>query len=302
VLKHAEAGDLVEGQEASGGVAVVEQLRAAALGDLGGTDACGGDSGLLLADGDALGFNVVMRGGVQGQAAPAAADVEEAVGWREAELAADQLELVGLGGGETVLRRAEVGAGVDQRIAEPGAEEIDGLVVVMGDGGAVALDRVRRAVVPPVGDLEDDARERLQKPAAAALRAVEDVFGDAEDGEEIAFDVDVAGEIGLAQGDLAGTDDQRLEGARSIEDEGALRRGVAGAGPLPAVPETDRKGRTVLAREERIEDLRAFTIRRREHRGEASPVVLKRRYFCRSLDRWMLLCARSGVERERPLT
>jgi hypothetical protein len=152
-----EAGDLVEGEEAGGGVAVVEQLRVAVLVGRGVADACGGDGGLLLADGDALGFDVMAGGDVQDQTAPAAADIEEAVGGLEAKFAADELKLVGLGGGEIVLRRAEIGAGVDQRIAEPGAEEVDGLVVVMGDSGAVAFDRVRRAVIPPAGDLEDDA-------------------------------------------------------------------------------------------------------------------------------------------------
>src|SRR6202030_1241408 len=71
--------------------------------------------------------------------------------------------------------------------------------------------------------------------------------------------------------------DQGLEGARRVENQRAARLDQGRGGPLPAIPETDRKRRAVVAAEECIEDLRPFAIGGREHHGVASPSPLDAR-------------------------
>jgi hypothetical protein len=76
---------------------------------------------------------------VQDQRAPAAADVEQPLALSEAELAADDVELALLSLIERVVRGDEVRARVDHASTEHEAVEAIRDVVVVADGGAVAL-------------------------------------------------------------------------------------------------------------------------------------------------------------------
>ena len=75
--------------------------------------------------------------GVQRQAAPAAADVEQPHAGREAQLAADQVELGHLGGVQPGALVGPDGARVDQRGPEDECVEVVADVVVVGDRGGV---------------------------------------------------------------------------------------------------------------------------------------------------------------------
>src|SRR5215218_3459430 len=119
---------------------------------------------LLLGQRDAVGGDAVMLGRVAGQRAPAAADVEERLAGLEAQLAADDLELVLLHPVDVVVPIRAVGAGVDHLVVEP--ERIEGVrdVVVIGD---VLLVLARVAARGLLG------RDRLQRPRSAAVGAPE---------------------------------------------------------------------------------------------------------------------------------
>ena len=149
VLTDLEGADGVEGRPAGdlGDLPVVlqpdlEAVRQAAL-----VDALVDELLLLGGDGHANDLDAVVLGGVQGKRAPAAADVEEAHARREAELGADQVELVPLRVLERVrrVRRAEVGRRVGHLRLEDQRVELVGQVVVVADRTAVAQLAVQTA-------------------------------------------------------------------------------------------------------------------------------------------------------------
>jgi hypothetical protein len=90
----------------------------------------------------------VALGGVEREPAESAADIEQALARLEAELATDVIELALLRGVEVFFEVGEVGARVDEPAVEEGGEELRSAVVVVRDGGAVALPRMQRS---PVG-------------------------------------------------------------------------------------------------------------------------------------------------------
>ena len=91
-------------------------------------------------------MHAVVLGGVHHHAAPPTPDVQQPLPWLQPELAADEVELGGLGGVELVVRVLEVGARVGHRSVEPERVELRGQVVVKPDCRAVTLP----GVTPPV--------------------------------------------------------------------------------------------------------------------------------------------------------
>ena len=100
------------------------------------------------------GVHPVVLGRVEDQRAPAAADVEQSHARPQAELAADQLQLVPLGLGDPVAAVAgtvvdgrvgpEVGARVGHVLIQQRGVERVALVVVVADGVAVPVGAVLR--------------------------------------------------------------------------------------------------------------------------------------------------------------
>src|SRR6185295_7482155 len=113
---HAHARNLVE--RAVVDLAVVGDADLKAVGEARAPDALAGVLGLGLGQGHADALDAVARGGVDEQGAPAAADVEQSLAGREAQLAADELELALLRGLEALTGVGEVRARVDHAGAE----------------------------------------------------------------------------------------------------------------------------------------------------------------------------------------
>ena len=116
---------------------------------------------LLARDGGGRHAAAVVRGGVDGQPAPAGADLQQVVARAEVELAADQLELVQRRVLERRARRGEDRRRVHHPLVEEEREEVVAEVVVGGDLAAAAVDRVARAARAP-------ARGRSAGAASAA--------------------------------------------------------------------------------------------------------------------------------------
>ena len=139
-----------------------------------------GERLLLARERDAGDVHAVVLGGVQRQRAPAAADVEQPLAGLQAELAADQIELVALRVGERVVRGVArpVGAGVRHPRVEHERVEVVGQVVVVGDRRAVAQLgvqpaaqlRLRRRRRQPAAD-DPELRRRCVRPCASSRGA-----------------------------------------------------------------------------------------------------------------------------------
>src|SRR6266545_1842542 len=94
-------------------------------------DAVGGPVGLGPRERHAVRRDAVVLSGPDGEAAPAAADVEERLARLELELAADEIDLVLLGLLELAVGIAVVGAGVEhERVEKEGVEGVRHVVVV----------------------------------------------------------------------------------------------------------------------------------------------------------------------------
>ena len=169
VLEHADGGDGVELLPAE--VAVVLQPDLDLLADPGRGDPLARQVGLGGADRDADDARAVVRGGVDGHGAPAAAHVQQPHprGAVQAQFAADQVVLGGLGVGQrhrgvglwlpVVGGGDEPGAGVGHRLPEHQLVELVADVVVVGDRLGIAP----LAVQPPAL-----VRLLLRRLAAAA--------------------------------------------------------------------------------------------------------------------------------------
>src|SRR5205807_1929820 len=90
----------------------------------------------------------VAGGGMDREAAPAAADVQYPLPWAQSELDADQLELCLLGFLERARAAFEVSAAVRHRAIEEQREELVADVVVVAHGPEVAGQRVALATQP----------------------------------------------------------------------------------------------------------------------------------------------------------
>ena len=132
----------------------------------------------------------VLRG-VQGEGAPAAADVEHLVAGAEHELAAHEVDLVVLRLLERLVLVAEEARRVDHAVAEEGLEEVVAAVVVLADDALVLRLRVDGHLGdhPRDEELHVVARERVRDEAVARLEERVHVG-----------DVDVAVEVRLEEG------------------------------------------------------------------------------------------------------
>ena len=210
VLEHADAGDGVE--RAVVDLPVVLEADLDAVGQPVGLDAGPGPLGLGGRDGHAHHLHPVVSGGVAGHGTPPAAHVQQALAGTEAELAADQVVLGGLGLGQVGVRWVEQGARVGHGPAEHQLVEAVGDVVVVADRLGVAADGVQADAA-----LRHLLRGRGQRPQILQVQQTgqlqqlggrEPGRGDAllqpEQLEDVAFDVDVTGDVGPGEAQLAG--------------------------------------------------------------------------------------------------
>jgi hypothetical protein len=108
-------------------------------------------------------LDAVVLGGVDGKAAPATTDIEQALARLERELLAHQVELCPLGLLERLRTALEVSTAVGHRRVEEQRKELVAGVVVVADGAAVAADRVTLAAQTQLGrgrlrELDEAAR------------------------------------------------------------------------------------------------------------------------------------------------
>jgi hypothetical protein len=250
VLGHADRRDRIE--LLAGQVAVVLQpdldpIRHARLGD-----SFASEVGLGLADGDPDHPGVVMRRGVDRHGTPSTPDVEQALigPLVQAQLATDQLVL-------GLLRLIEGGAVVDETGARVGhggpqdqAVEIVADVVVVGDRPRVALHRMT-----PTTEASLFGRRRDGATNAADLPRGLDRIGERHQpvralrwsgitqrrdcGEDVAVQLDVAGDVRPAESELVGHPQQTAQGVGRCEAERCHRLWPADGRP---VPELERDG------------------------------------------------------------
>ena len=246
VLDHPDRGDRVVGLP--GEVAIVGQPEVHEMGDarlLGGPVRT---LHLRRRDRDAGDVHAVALGGVDGERAPAGADVEHALAALEPELLADQLVLGLLRLLERRRAAREDRARVGHGRAEEEPEELRRHVVVVAHGAGVALARVeaparrelgrrgRRRAHEARGARRGDEQARLV--AAVELRRPP-VVEQADDGVEV-VDVERAGDVRTPEPELAGCAQEVRERLRRAGGEGRpvrpRRRNFA------AVPQGDGEG------------------------------------------------------------
>ena len=137
-------------------------------------------------------------------------------------------------------------AGVGERRPEHHPVEVVGDVVVVRDGGGVALARVAPAVHPR---LLGRRRERLQPLPPDELGGSHDlpgpepqlldVLGDGHHVEDVAVDLELAGDVGAPEPQLVGRGDDAAEGIRGAHHD--RRAGIGRPEARPVVgPERDR--------------------------------------------------------------
>ena len=155
---------------------------------------------LLLADGHARHPAAAALRGAHGQAAPAAADLEDVVRRLELELVDDEVELVELRLVERVLGRLEVGARVHPRLVEEEPVHVVAQVVVLRNVAPRPLHRVGSRVV----------RHRLRpgpdpvEQAQPLLRRVDGRHVLRQHVEEVGqvVGLELAGHVALAETDI----------------------------------------------------------------------------------------------------
>src|SRR6267154_2776218 len=118
VLDHSDTGDLVVAISRCERP-IVSDRNLATVGESGLFDALLGQRRLILAQRDTCRIHTVMLRRVHYETAPSAAYVEQPFSRLEAQLAADQIELRFLRDIERVVRRAEIGAGINHSLVEP---------------------------------------------------------------------------------------------------------------------------------------------------------------------------------------
>src|SRR4030095_11335698 len=161
VLDHPDRGDLVV-TGVGGQIAQVPVLDQAAVLEPLALDPGGRPLRLLARQGHPVGPDAVVLRGPDAESAPAAADVEHPLARLQAQLAADQIELVGVRLLESCLGGAVVGAGVDhQRIEEQGVEVVRDVVMVR--------DRLRVVLLGP-RTLCHGATSRMPKMESKTMR------------------------------------------------------------------------------------------------------------------------------------
>ena len=153
--------------DSPGELAVVGDAEVGAVADPGLLGAAARGLDLRRRERDAGDVDAVALGGVDGERAPAAADVEHTLAPLEAELLADQLVLGLLGRLERRRAAREDRARVGHRRAEEEAEELGRDVVVVAHGARVALDEWKR---PLRRELGGGRRRRADRARGAERR------------------------------------------------------------------------------------------------------------------------------------
>ena len=200
----------------------------------------------------------MFAGGVQRQATPSASDIQKPLAGLQTQLAAHQFEFAPLGLVEAVAGRAEVGAGVGQRLAQPRLEKLHRLIVVVGDGSAVSAWRMGRSVLEPAARAGKRKRPILHKLRLPCLRAAQKILGDREDGKNIAFHLQIAADEGFAQGHFVLRRGQCSQRLGRFHNQGECRRLVLRGIPLPAIPKANGKDGAGVVLEKCIEDSAPF--------------------------------------------
>src|SRR5439155_10656103 len=118
VLEHADARDLVV-LHVVGQIEIVPQLDSHAILQSPGSDLRGNEVTLIGRKRNTGRFDAVVLRSPEDQAAPPAADVKQRLAGRQAELAADVVELVLLRVVERVALGAEIRARIDHPRVEP---------------------------------------------------------------------------------------------------------------------------------------------------------------------------------------
>ena len=172
VLDHADRGDRVEAL--AGQLAPVLHADVDAVGDAGLLGARAGALGLRRRQRDAGDVDAVVDRGVHGEAAPAAADVEQALAGLEAELGAHELELGLLGLLERRGPAREDRAAVGHRLVE---EEREELRPEGRSGGAPSGGRARSSAGAPrararTAGARGGRSRPIARAAASARRAL----------------------------------------------------------------------------------------------------------------------------------
>ena len=189
-----------------------------------------GEGCLALAQRDAGCPHAIALGGMQHQAAPPAAYVQQALAGLQPQLAADEIELRLLGGVDVLLCRLEVRALVHHSPVQPECVELVAHVVV----GAYRC-RITSPGVEPAAHvlrspaavafrrfvcrkLSQAAREACQKGRRA--QACGEHIGQLRGPLEISFYVEVVAKVGFAQGELRGRREHPPERSRPVLYQG----------------------------------------------------------------------------------
>ena len=157
-------------------------------------------------------LHAVVLGRVEHHAAPPAPDVEQPHPGLEAELAADELVLVRLRvlerGGVVVPHRARVG----ERRPEHHPVEVVRHVVVVRDRGGVAISRsgagrggalLRAEAASGFRPFQPDELGRGHDLTRSEVQLL-DVVGHRDHVEDVAVDLELAGDVGAAEPELVG--------------------------------------------------------------------------------------------------
>ena len=245
VLDHADAGDRVEA--GLGQLAVVGDADLDPVGDAGCRGPLPRQPGLRLGEGDPEHADAVARGGVDREAAPAAADVEHPLALAQTELRADQLELCLL---RLLERRGAAGedrAAVGHRLVEEEGEELVGDVVVVADraqrrapacGARPRGTQLRRGPARGPGQAAGAHRRERQPPPRLGVERRRLPASSRPITASRSSGSSVAGDVGAADPELAGRPQRVGDRPRRADPEG---RPVVGGGDPGPVPELDRE-------------------------------------------------------------
>ncbi len=255
VFEHADRRDGVVALDRRRGpdVPVVLEPDLDPVGQAGLGHPLAGQRVLLFGDGDPDGGYLVVGSGVHDHATPAAADVEQAHPRLQAELAADEVVLGGLGHLEGVGRVGEHGARVGHGFAEQQAVELVADVVVMGDGGRVPPLAVPASPQPgflgrPGQRTSDHAQadpgpEGVGQGADADAELVGSGLDDRPQRPQgVAFDVGLTEYEGPGEADLVRAVQDAAHRVRRVQDDAGRCPERAEAAP---VPKSDLDGQVV---------------------------------------------------------
>ncbi len=189
--------------------------------------------------GDADPLDSVVPGGVDQQAAPAAAYIEQSHSGTQTQLGADQLVLGILGRREPHVGRCPQPARVRHRRTENLPIEGVGQIVVMGDGSGIPRPAVAAAPRPRLGrgwwwgQGAQQAQQRRRRAQHGRRQGLDPKVAPQVKGvENVAFDVELTGHIRPRETEFTGTEQHPPHCLRRLHDN--LGRGFGPDGrPVP---------------------------------------------------------------------